>query len=372
MNKFASLVTSLLLIAACPAFGQQTCSGFNNGQFNSGYTNNFSDPGEHLLGSHTASDVYAGTCNFTQGNFWNGVYQCNSTVALVGKVFMGESGVLHNTGLSNPVHRINGQGSTGYGGPSWGSSATAGTIGGVASCDSTDPNCYYPTFTFTGTYGNVFWTLGRGHVEWLERNTQSTSCPALTAQSGSPIVYSPSGQYKKMFGKLADGIKFEYYPGGVFQTAWIDPDSDGLLLVYDKDGDGKIDWNEVFGNYTGPQYQDEYKGNSKGEYEPNGFAALSVYDRPEFNGNSDGKITAADAVFSKLRFCRCLTSDSTGKYLTGTMYTLADLHIKSISLKFEEDRQTDKNGNALRFKGKMTLDNDTEVPIIDVFPVTSN
>lgn len=88
-------------------------------------------------------------------------------------------------------------------------------------------------------------------------------------------------------------------------------------------------------------------------YPANGFHALSFFDRVENGGNGDGKIDASDKVFSSLRVWvdSCLTAYSP----CGKMYTLPEVGIESISLKYPESSRTDQYGNQLPYVGSVKM-----------------
>jgi len=75
--------------------------------------------------------------------------------------------------------------------------------------------------------------------------------------------------------------------------SWTAKQSNNGWLALDRNGNGTIDSSkELFGNVT---EQDSAAGSR-----PNGFTALAEFDKAVLGGNNDGKLTAQDAVWSRL------------------------------------------------------------------------
>ncbi|OOV79688.1 calcium-binding protein, partial [Acinetobacter sp. ANC 5600] len=116
-------------------------------------------------------------------------------------------------------------------------------------------------------------------------------------------------------------------------TGWVSPD-DGILVI-DKNGDGVINnGSEIFGNNFIL---------SNGSMAKNGYEALS-----ELDTNGNGIIDNEDDLFSKLRLWRDFNQDGISQ--TNEFFSLADLEIKSLNLKYQETNTSLGNGNFLSEK----------------------
>ena len=147
--------------------------------------------------------------------------------------------------------------------------------------------------------------------------------------------------------------------------AWTDPSYGNAFLVLDRDGDGKIgSGKELFGNYTDQPPSDD----------PNGFAALAVFDKAPNGGNEDGIIDEHDRVWSQLRLW--IDENQDGVSQPEELHRLADLGVYSIGLRYVQIRRYDEFGNIFRYKGKINVEgnprrDDVDRTIYDVFFVTT-
>ena len=146
--------------------------------------------------------------------------------------------------------------------------------------------------------------------------------------SGSPIIIDTASEGFHLTG-LADGVRFRNRPGDqLLKISWTDPLYKNAWLALDRDGNGTINaLSELFGNYT-PQPQSE---------EPNGFAALAVFDRRVNGGNENGLLDPDDTVFSFLRLW--IDKNHDGISQPEELFTLPTVGLFAINLHYRESKR---------------------------------
>jgi hypothetical protein len=168
-------------------------------------------------------------------------------------------------------------------------------------------------------------------------------------QSMTPIVLDLDGNGIQTT-EAAHGVQFDLAGNGVKQQfGWVGG-KDGLLAI-DLNGDGKInDGRELFGAGTVL---------ANGQRAGNGYAALAEQDT-----NHDGKITAADANFSKLKVW--VDANHDGKTDAGELKGLVELGVAEISLNFNVGSKVD-HGNLQGLVGTWTGTDGTKHEAADVW-----
>ncbi|WP_165392183.1 calcium-binding protein [Pseudomonas tructae] len=167
---------------------------------------------------------------------------------------------------------------------------------------------------------------------------------------GSPLILDLDGDGVETSG-LAAGIYFDHGGDGLRELTGFAAADDGLLAL-DLDGDGKITRGaELFGDQTLL---------ADGSKARNGFQALARLD-----SNADGKVDSADSAFSSLRVWRDLNQNGVSD--EGELYSLSQLGIQSLALKYTEQTQADAFGNEHRQVGSFTKDNGQQATMTDVW-----
>jgi hypothetical protein len=164
------------------------------------------------------------------------------------------------------------------------------------------------------------------------------------ASFSSPILIDLAGDGFALT-NVAGGALFPIGPTNVrYRVAWTEESSDDAWLVLDRNGNGTIDnGEELFGNYT-PQPAPP-PGQAR-----NGYLALAVFDDVSEGGNRDGRITAADAIYSSLRLWRDVNHNGISE--PGELSTLSAQGLTAIDLDYRLSHRKDEFGNLFRYRSK--------------------
>ena len=231
------------------------------------------------------------------------------------------------------------------------------------------------TTTITATFNPATVGNSGSSVSGSTQLTVSSTCPdpgtcpsnylwnynTCSCVKVSPIILDING--KGFF--LTDaqnGVLFDPGTGHPVQMAWTAKGANNAFLALPGPNGVVHSGKDLFGNLT-PQPASE---------NPNGFAALAVYDLPENGGNGDGVIDSRDLVFASLRLW--IDANHDGISTPDELYTLPSLGVNSISLKYKEADRTDQYGNVFRFRSAVNPDDPDASRVdrkaFDVFFVT--
>ena len=149
---------------------------------------------------------------------------------------------------------------------------------------------------------------------------------------------------------VTNGVVFLFDPEATpQQISWTSAGSDDAFLVLDRNGNGVVDdGTELFGNLTPQTASDS----------PNGFLALSEFDKPGNGGDGDGVITKQDAIFSALRLWQDTNHDGVSQ--PGELHSLNELGLKSIDLNYKESKRVDPYGNRFRYRSRVKDTHDAQ------------
>jgi hypothetical protein len=218
---------------------------------------------------------------------------------------------------------------------------------------------HFLIFSAVGSWNNLGNTFGQTNVvsppksgggceigpldcpEGYELKPMACACVTL-----SPIVIDTAGDGYALT-SAANGVVFDLDANGILseQIAWTRPDSDDAWLVYDRNGNGRIDSAaELFGSRT-PAYND-----GTDRIAENGFDALLLAEGPSYGTSlADGVIDARDAVFSKLRLW--FDRDHNGVSDPSELVPLRDVGLIAIETQYRKLPFRDRHGNKFSLMG---------------------
>lgn len=154
----------------------------------------------------------------------------------------------------------------------------------------------------------------------------------------SPIIIDVDGSGFQLT-DADNGVRFDISGTGTpIQMGWTAEGAANAFLAL-PGADGLVDsGKQLFGNFTSQPPSNN----------PNGFAALAVYDLPANGGNGDGIIDSRDAIYPALRLW--IDANHDGISQPEELHTLSSLGVVSISLNYTLSRRVDQYGNVFRYK----------------------
>jgi hypothetical protein len=158
----------------------------------------------------------------------------------------------------------------------------------------------------------------------------------------SPIIIDTRGEGFRLTSP-EHGVWFDFVPSSpAIKVSWTDPKFANGWLALDRNGNGRIDnGTELFGNLTPQPPSDD----------PNGYAALAVFDEPENGGNGDGVIDSRDAIFEHLRVW--IDKNHNGVSEPDELFPLPDVGVFRINLKYTRSDYQDEFGNEFRYRSRI-------------------
>ncbi len=171
---------------------------------------------------------------------------------------------------------------------------------------------------------------GAGAAEYNAQMIRLAQSVSATMQC-DPLVLDIAGDGINLT-SAREGVMFDLTGDGTKEQAAFVQGDDALLFL-DQNGNGRADnGKELFGDQEG---------------DANGYAELARYD-----GNADGQIDAADAIYGQLRLWQDRNAD--GVCQQGETSGLADLDVQTISLAYGAGSGADGKGNAIAQSGSFT------------------
>jgi len=173
--------------------------------------------------------------------------------------------------------------------------------------------------------------------------------------SCTPIVINLDGAGFR-FTSLEDGVRFDIDADGEAEhLAWTAPNGRDAFLVLDRNGNGRIDNGaELFGGATSQPASEE----------PNGFAALAVFDDAASGGNGDGVISAADSVYERLGLWIDANHDAVSQAHEVT--PLFSEKIQAIDLTPVVSQRRDRHGNRSKWASHVLFLHSLRLAALDV------
>jgi hypothetical protein len=151
---------------------------------------------------------------------------------------------------------------------------------------------------------------------------------------GSPILLD-LGDASYRLTSVSDGVQFDLRNEGYpIATAWTRPNTEVAFLVFDRNGNGRVDSGaELFGNFT-PL--------ASGDVAANGYIALR-----EFDDDQNGVVNAADAGWRLLQLWT--DRDHDGVSARDEVKAISDSDVTALSTEYLPVGRKDRWGNEFRY-----------------------
>jgi hypothetical protein len=193
----------------------------------------------------------------------------------------------------------------------------------------------------------IFYVLFTGSAYALIDCEKDAQLPHPLPWCSSPIIIDTDGKGFHLT-SARNGVRFDIAGDGhVVQMAWTAAGSTNAFLALPHNGE-IVTGKDLFGNFT-PQPPSDH---------PNGFLALAEYDKVEKGGNGDGLIDETDAIFPSLRLW--IDKNHNGIAEPEEVFTLPELGVFSISVRYRQSRREDIFGNLFRYKARINLTDSEE------------
>ncbi|MCU1231719.1 MAG: hypothetical protein JWO97_4603 [Acidobacteria bacterium] len=173
-----------------------------------------------------------------------------------------------------------------------------------------------------------------------ETQTPTSGGDAITVY-GDPMVLDLNGDGVHT-SDVFTPVRFDINGDGTKELiTWTNPLTEEGFLWIDRNHNGRVDdGTELFG--IGTDLPSGIKARD-------GFEALAMYDMPLYGGNSDGRVSADDAVWERLRVW--IDRNHDGVCDPGEYGPLHRYHIEALNLESTWPAVDDESANALRIHG---------------------
>ncbi len=156
----------------------------------------------------------------------------------------------------------------------------------------------------------------------------------------TPIIFD-FGRRGFALTSLEDGVSFDL--DADLEKEHVSWTAEGALdgfLVRDVDNNGLIEGGrELFGGRT--------IGLLSGEIWEHGYKPLAEFDEPELGGNYNGIIDSHDIVYDQLMIW--VDVNHNGVSESEELFSLAELGVERVSLRYRESQRVDEHGNEFRY-----------------------